>query len=337
MQAEKRHEREMKATAEARAVALAEELTAKRVATHEKKLERLQDRLAAREEQLSEAKAKHLAELKEQGIKLRAEADGEAMRKAKAELRAELRKKDRALQSFQDQIAVQQRRIEHLTADERGELNEERLLQELRAAFPDDTLERLGRGRAGGDILHEVRVRSDGGLAAVGRIVYECKDTQVWSNSFLAQARKEAETHDTPYVVVISRAFPSKQKTLFVKDGIVVVDPARAVDLALVMRRMVAEVHRAALTAEGQQAKSAELCEYLGSTEFRRAFDVVADSGERLAELLGKERKWHEQTWAKRQSIYTEIGSKTTAIDARISTIIEKRAPSRGAKVVALR
>jgi hypothetical protein len=43
-----------------------------------------------------------------------------------------------------------------------------------------------------------------------------------------------------------------------------------------------------------------------------------------------EERRSHEQTWAKRQAVYNEIGSKTAAIDARIRTIIEKEAASKG-------
>ena len=301
----------------------------------ERELQATAKTLAA--EQLSEVKEKHRAELQEQRIKLRAEAETEALRKARAEVRTDLAKKDGLLTRLQEQNEVQRRQIDHLTAGERGELNEERLLQELQAAFPDDRLERVGRGRAGGDILHEVRIASDARFETAGLIVYECKDTQVWSNSFLEQACKEGESHKTSYLVIVSCAFPRKQKTLFVKDGVVVVDPARAVDLARIMRRMVVEVHRAELTAEGQQAKSAELCEYLGSTEFRRTFDAVAGSGDKLAGLLSQERKWHENTWAKRQSIYTDIGSKAAAIDARIRTIIEKRTPPQNGKVVKLR
>jgi hypothetical protein len=337
-ESERRYERELQAAAEARAAELAEELASARVMKNAKKLEQLERRVAARDAQLSAEKEKHRGELREQRIKLLAEAKTEATREAEAKVRADLRQKDTALKRFQEQIAVQQRQIEHLTADERGELNEERLLAELRVAFPDDQIERSGRGRAGGDILHEVRVETDSRLEKAGLIVYECKDTQAWSNGFLDQARREGETHKTQYLVVISRAFPHNEKTLFVKDGVAVVDPARAIDLARIMRRMVVEVHRAALTAEGQQAKSVELCEYLGSSEFRRAFDTVAGSSDQLTELLGKERKWHEQTWAKRQSIYTDIGSRTAAIDARIRTIIEKRAaPARSGKVVRLR
>jgi hypothetical protein len=335
-ESERRYERELQAAAKAQAVKLAEERTSELAAKHAKTRERLERELATRKEELSAEKDKHREELREQRIALLAQAKTEATRQAEAKVRAELRQKDTALKRFQEQIELQQRQIEHLTADERGELNEERLLQDLRAAFPEDQIERLGRGRAGGDILHEVRLPSESRLERAGLIIYECKDTQTWSNGFLEQARREGETHKTPYLVIVSRAFPRNQRTLFVKNGIAVVDPARAVDLARIMRRMVIEVHRATLTTDGQQAKSAELCEYLGSTEFRRAFDTVAGSSDELAGLLGKERKWHEQTWAKRQAIYTDIGSNTSAIDARIRTIIERRTPAKSGKVVRL-
>jgi hypothetical protein len=336
-ESEREFEEKLETAARTRASALAKKLMEKSEAEHARALERAEAQLQTLDEQLAKDKEKHAADLRELRVKVRAEAKTEALGEAEAKVRAQMRQKDQALQRFQEQIEVQQRQIEHMTAGERGELHEEQLLLELRAAFPDDQIERLGRGRAGGDLLHEVRAASGSRLEKAGLIVYECKDTQTWSNGFIEQARKEGETHKTPYLVIISRAFPRNQKTLFVKNGVAVVDPARAVDLARIMRRMVEEVHRASLTGEGQAAKSAELCEYLGSSDFRRTFDAVAGSSDVLNELLSKERKSHEQTWTKRQTIYNEIGSKTAAIDARIRMIIEKEAPSKGGKVVKLR
>ena len=231
-ESEREREHELQAAVEARAAKLADGLASKLVAKHAKQCERLERQLAVREQQLGEAREKHQTEVRDLRIKVRAEAKTEAAREAEAKVKTELRKKDQALRRFQEQIEVQQRQIEHLTADERGELNEERLLLELRSAFPEDRIERSGRGRAGGDILHEVRVMSGAALVKAGLIVYECKDTQAWSNGFLEQAHKEGETHGTPYLVVVSRAFPRNEKTLFVKNGIAVVDPARAVDLS---------------------------------------------------------------------------------------------------------
>jgi hypothetical protein len=306
-------ETRLEAVANARAAELAKALTVQQT----RKVELLKETLAA-------AKAVHREELRSLRISVRAEAATTAQRAAEAKVRAELREKDRALNKFKEQVEVQARQIEHLNSDERGELNEDQLLQELRCAFPDDQFDRRGRGRAGGDILHEVRTRTDEGPSTAGLIVYECKDTLKWSNAFVEQARIEGVTHRTPYLVIVTRAFPRSEKTLFVREGVVVVHPSRVIELAQIMRRMVAEVHRASATSDGKQAKDAELYEYLASADFRQAFETLAQSSDKLGDLLGKERKWHEQTWAKRQAIHNELGSKTTAIDTRIRTIIEK-------------
>ena len=58
--------------------------------------------------------------------------------------------------------------------------------------------------------------------------------------------------------------------------------------------------------------------------EFRQIFDAVAGASDQLTELLGSERKWHERTWAKRQSAYNDIAQKTSAIDGRIRAIVER-------------
>ena len=111
-------------------------------------------------------------------------------------------------------------------------------------------------------------------------------------------------------LVIVTGAFPRGEKMLCVKDGVVIVHPTRLLDLARVMRRMVKEVHRAALTSDGQDAKGAELCAYLSSVEFRQAFDALAESSDKLAGLLSKERASHERDWAKRQAIIEDLGEK---------------------------
>ncbi len=325
-ESEKEFERKLDEAANVLAAQLAKAQTAK-----------LESRLAASEAKLATSESEHKQQLRDLRITVRAEAQAEAQRDAAAKVRTELRQKDRAIEQFREQIEVQQRQIDHLTSDERGELNELQLVAELQAAFPTDRIERRGRGRAGGDILHEVCVSSGDGPVKAGVIVYECKDTKAWSNGFLEQVRKEGLTHKTPYLVIVTHAFPRGEKTLTVKKGIVIVHPTRAVDLARVMRRMVEEVHKASLTSQGQASKSAELYEYLAGGEFRRAFDAVAGGSDSLIELLGKERKWHEGTWIKRQAIYNDLASKTTAIDTEIRRVIEKKSPQKGGTVVELR
>jgi hypothetical protein len=323
-ESERDFEQRLDAAAQAKAAELAKEMVEKHRAESEKKIATLSRQLADGQEQLSTAKREHAQELKEVRKTVKAELSVEAERKAEEKVRTQLLQYDRTMKKLQEQNEEQARRIENLTAEERGEFNEQELILRLKAEFPNDQIERQKRSHAGADILHEVCCATEGGYSKAGLIIYECKDTLNWSNSFLDQAKKARLTHQTPFAIIISRCFPRNEKTLFVRDEIVVVAPQRVLAIAKIVRQMVVEIHRASLTKEDQVAKSGELYNYLASTEFRQMFDAVAGCSDQLTDLLGSEQKWHERMWAKRQSTYNDIGRKTSAIDGRIRAIIER-------------
>lgn len=270
---------------------------------------------------------------KQERIKLRTELSRELQDKAERKVNNQLRSLKQALEREVDEKQNLERRLENLTASERGSFSEDDLVRELKQAFPDDQIEKRGKG---GDVLHEVCYRAGNERVRAGLIVYECKDTVTWNKSFVAQAREAAEMHHTPYAIVVSKAFPPKQKTLFVMDDVVVVHPGRVIDLVRVVRRMVVEVHRAGLSAEGQAHKTMLLHRYLTSEEFRQNFDGVIDVGERLKELLQRERKAHQDTWGKREEFYNELADRMNTIDQRIRSIIERAVSNKKAKVVRL-
>jgi hypothetical protein len=323
-ESERDFERRLDTVAHLKAAELAKEMVEKQRAETEKKIASLSRQLTAGQEQLAATKREHAAELREVRKAVKAEVTLDAERRAETKVRNQLLQYDRTMRKLQEQNEEQARRIENLTAEERGEFNEQELILFLKAEFPNDHIERQKRSHAGADILHEVCCETDRGPSRAGLIIYECKDTLNWSNSFLEQAKKARLTHRTPFVIVISRCFPRNEKTLFVQDDIIVVAPQRVLDIARVVRRMVVEIHRASLTQEDRVTKSGELYDYLTSTEFRQTFDAVAGCADQLSELLGSERKWHERTWAKRQSAYNDIAQKTSAIDGRIRAIIER-------------
>jgi hypothetical protein len=85
------------------------------------------------------------------------------------------------------------------------------------------------------------------------------------------------------------------------------------------MRRMVAEVHRATLTVDGQQAKSAELCEYLGSDRGEH-LEVVERIGERhLAELAHRRLGGPQLSAASKQRTMLAAGRPISAAASRES------------------
>ncbi|MGO9103979.1 MAG: DUF2130 domain-containing protein [Mycobacterium sp.] len=272
----------------------------------------------------------------------------DSQRNQDAKVRAELRKKladereklelkhgrqEKQLQStlekVQEQNSELKRRLERLSAGDRGEFNEEEILARLVRAFPDDEIIRNGRGQRGADIFQRVRFRTDGDLVEAGLIIYECKDTSQWNNSFITQMKSEATLHHTPYSVLISRRFPRGHKNLAVIDDVVVVEPERAVALAEVMRRMVIETYRSSAMAGSQAEKTAELFSFVSSNEFRQAFDSLFEATTALQESLARERQNHLRVWTERDRHYHDIGDKIVQIDSRFKAILEAKGNGR--------
>ena len=272
-------------------------------------------RIQAAEKALRADAAKHLAQASKK------ERD-------RLELQFSRREKqlDLTLTKLQEQNSELSRRVEKLSAGDRGEFNEAEIVVSLTWAFPDDDIKQTRRGQRGADIFQKVRFRTDGDLTEAGLIIYECKDVLHWNNSFITQMKAEAKLHATPYAILVSRCFPPGLKSLAVVDDIIVVDPARVVPLAQVMRRMVVESYRKGVIAASQAEKTAELFRYISSTEFGQAFDTLSEDAAALEGLLTRERQSHQKMWAERERRYQNVGETVINVDQRFKSILESNA-----------
>jgi len=235
-----------------------------------------------------------------------------------------VKRQDHVIARLRTRNQEDQRMMERMPADERGELNEEALLSLLTAAFPGDQLTLQGRGKVGTDILHTVQYLSGDEAAVAGVLLYECKDTVKWSNGWLAKAKQSCKLHDSSYVTIISRAFPRGEKGFCVQDGVFVVAPAQVIHIAWVLRETLIGIHRARLFGEARDSKSQRLHEYLTSTEFHETFDALLRNSKTLQKLLRVEQDWHRKEWARRQVIYSEIDGNGMAVREQIAAIIER-------------
>ncbi len=295
---------------------------------------------------VSGAAVKHLHEAEE---KLRRELSREAAaaakgkieeackaaeRKVRAEAERERSKRERGLQrmieTLQNQNGDLERRLEGLNAPDRGDMNETDIARDLVEAFPEDEITRKGKG---GDIVQVVRYQTDHKFERAGVILYECKDTRRWSNSFIAQIKADGRTHRTPYLLLVSRALPAGEKDACIRDDVVIADAIHARHMARILRRMVIETHRAELAGRDRAGKTARLFEYLRSDQFREQLSAVVEVGARLSEMLQSERRDHERDWTKRQHIHDELAHKSAAIEQHIQDIIEGETPSQAPPV----
>jgi hypothetical protein len=218
---------------------------------------------------------------------------------------------------LQSKVEELSRQLEKKSGEQFGEEGELDLYAELLREFPSDTIQRVGRGVKGADILHTVM---DGNKEA-GCIVYESKNVSTWQNAFIDQAKKYHTQYETPYVMVVSRVFPKKQRGMCVVDEVPIVEPRLATTLAAVMREGILEIAKLRLTKVGSDGKAQELFTYIVGNEFQTRFREVADAVDGLKELQKAERTWHENTWTKESRLHSQLESRHREINAKLQLI----------------
>lgn len=267
--------------------------------------------------QVREAKRDRDIEVKkarEEGVKSAAEAARLDKEKAKLEYSREVLK-------WQDKVTELSRQLEKKSGEQFGEEGEFDLFSMLQIDFPKDRIERVGRGVKGADILHTVM---DGDKEA-GCIIYESKNVAAWQNAFISQAKKYHTQYETPYVMVVSKVFPSKKRGMCVVDGMPVVEPRFASTLATVMREGILEIAKLRLTGEGADEKAQELYTYVIGNEFQTRFLDMADAVDSLKDLQKSERTWHENQWTKQAKLHSQIENRHREIDAKVQSVVKER------------
>lgn len=223
------------------------------------------------------------------------------------------------------------RKMEKQSGEQLGAEAELDLFTELRHAFPDDKIERIGRGVKGADIVHQIM----DGTKIAGRIVYESKNTSTWQNGYIAQAKKYQTQYETPHVMVVSRVFPSKHKGLCVVRGVPVIEKRVAVALATVIREGIIDIARLRLSGKFRDEKSQELFDYIVGDKFCTRFREIAAGIASLRAQQQKERTWHENAWQAEAKIHDRIENRHREVDAQIGAIVRRGSNGRSTKFAA--
>lgn len=215
------------------------------------------------------------------------------------------------------QIDDMSRQLEHQTSERLGEEAEFDLWSALKREFPEDRIERVQRGVKGADIIHYIMA----GPEEVGRIVYECKNVSAWQNAFVIRAKQYQAQYSTPYVLIVTGAFPRKQRGLCVVRGIPIIQPPLAIALAGIIRQAAAAIGQMRATSRGRDIKAQKLFDYIVGDEFQTRFGQVADAVAALKEQQGKEKEWHENAWEKEAKLFEQIDARRREVAARVKAI----------------
>jgi hypothetical protein len=177
-----------------------------------------------------------------------------------------------------------------------GEVAEQTLEDRLNAAFPDDMLEPVGRGKRGGDLLQKV----PGG----GSILWESKDGYAsWSNEWIPKLKRDRDTVKASIGILVTTIGPGSKPipSPTVEDGVVLTPPGTVVGVASLLRPQFAEIARQRRLYEKQDSIQAAVYAWVTSQDFQRGVAAVVENLQRLQERVTS-AKASQARWFRRMS-----------------------------------
>ncbi|HYC61328.1 MAG TPA: DUF2130 domain-containing protein [Thermoanaerobaculia bacterium] len=286
--------------------------------------------------QLQTSARKELEQAKQQAEKQRMKELAEVRSILQKDRDAALLKKDaefaRERSAMQKRISEMTRQIAKKSSGELAEGAEIELYDELRSAFPEDSVTRL-RGKAAGMILHDVRYKGE----SAGKILVDMKRRSAWQHAFVTKLRQAQTEASADYALLSTAVFPAGRKELFVDSGVVVVAPARVSVLVDVLRRTLIAMHVAKLSDAERNDKLSALFRFITSSGFKKKLGEAEDLTGEALELDVQEKRAHDNVWKKRGMVLSRIKHVLREIDTEVSAIIEAPGDPTGSPVLRFR
>jgi hypothetical protein len=283
-------------------------------AAAEAKVAEVETQKAETEKKMSALQASH-----EETVKTRTAEVREAMEKANMEaVNAERAKNFEEKLKLEEMVADLQRKLQNKTTEELGEGAEVDLYEVLKAEFPNDDIQRVGRGKPGADIIHKVRHNG----AVCGTIVYDSKNHKQWRSEFVTKLRQDQIAAKAEHAVLATHVFPKDRKQLHINDGVILANPARAVVIAMILRQQVLQVHCLKVSNEERASKTEELYAFITSDRFGQFLSAINTTTAQLEALQVAEKKSHENNWKKQGELFRSIIRNCAQLDEEVARII---------------
>jgi hypothetical protein len=220
-----------------------------------------------------------------------------ALRERDAEHHLTVADKDRQLADLREKLDEARRRADQGPQQQKGDVLEVDLYETLRAAFPGDELERIGKGQRGGDLVQTVR--SSSGLVC-GRIKWETKRTQHWSDAWLPKLREDQRAYKCDLAALVTETLPEGTPYFDVIDDVWVSGIATALPMAAALRRGLIEAATAKRAVANADSKKDVVYGYLTGVEFRSRVRGIVDPLIEMQSALDSEKRAASRQFATR-------------------------------------
>jgi len=226
---------------------------------------------------------------------------------------------NREREGFQKKLKHLEQQLQRKTANEIGEGAEIDLFESLREAFPSDQIKRIPKGTPGADIVHEVMDRGQN----CGQIIYDSKNRQGWRNTFITKLRADQIEAKAEHAILSTTEFPSGQKEFFVQDSVIVINPARVVQIVRVLRSTMMRLRQHGASLKEREGKIGQMYDFISSDDFRNRLEMEKELTRALLEIDVKEKREHDIVWKRRGTLTTRLSNLVLEIDTDLCAILE--------------
>lgn len=226
---------------------------------------------------------------------------------------------NRQRESFQSKLQILEKQVQNRTPNELGDGTEIDLHEMLREWFPTDKVDRVLKGQAGGDILHEVLYKGD----SCGRIIIDCKNRQIWQYAFVTKLRQDQMEAGAEHAILATTVFPSGKKEMSIESSVIVVSPARVAYIVQLLRGAMVTMHVKGLSMKERSTKMARLYKLITSDAYTQKIAEATKLTEEILEIDVQEKKTHDNVWKKRGSLAKRTQNVLREAETELAAVIE--------------
>ena len=211
-----------------------------------------------------------------------------------------------------------QRQLEAKTSNELGEGSEIDLFEQLREAFPQDRIWRVGKGVNGADVIHVIVHNGQD----CGKIIYDSKNRNAWQNEFVNKLRADKIAEGADHAILSSNKFPKDKREIHPQDGVIVANPARVAALSEILRGQVLRMHALRASGEEREQKTLDLYNFITSEHFKQLIDQVEMQTAKMLDLDSKEQEAHRRLWDQRNKLIKSVQKARSDLSFEVDRII---------------
>ena len=251
----------------------------------------------------------------------------ETYRKSTEEFRLKEQEKEKVISDLRKSLEDAQRKASQGSQQLQGEILELDIEDMLRRTFPQDLIEAVGKGVNGSDIKHIVR--SQGGREC-GTILWECKRTKAWSESWISKLKEDLRREKAHLSVIVSTVLPKEFQSGFgSSDNTVwVCNYNSLLPLAQILRKGLIDVKYEQFKATTKGNNAEHLYDYIMGHEFAQQVQAMMDVYHEMKKQLDDERNALQRQWKRREVQIERFSLSITGIYGTIEGKVAGKLPT---------